>query len=171
VPANGGRPCVAISAGRDVTTRSAVTGSWPSGRSFPRSVHPAIAKAWRRGAAERQTDAMDRDMCDAAPGLPHMRRRFALLPVQAKASFQILTHLRFYKTKQDIQARSRNHCFSAKSVCTVLYSSECVCVTLGTQGAMGMRSIVLSTVVWLSVCLCPILPHYLVNDTILWKKF
>jgi hypothetical protein len=170
VLADGVRPCAAISAGRDVTMRSAVTGSWSSGRGFPQCVRRFIAKAWRRGAAERQTDAMDRDMCDAAPGLPHVRRRLALLPLQAKASFQILTHLRFYKTKQDIQGRSRNHCYSAKSVCGVLYSSECVCVALGIQRAMGISSIVLLTVVCLSVSLCNILPHYLINDTIFFLR-
>jgi hypothetical protein len=32
-----------------------------------------LAKAWRHGAAERQTDAMDRDISAASPVLPHVR--------------------------------------------------------------------------------------------------
>jgi hypothetical protein len=45
----------------DATMRSAVTGETAQRSPLSSDCQLFDAKAWRRGAAERQTDAMDRD--------------------------------------------------------------------------------------------------------------
>lgn len=56
--------------GSDTTMRSAVTAQWTRLSSDCALFH---AKAWRRGAAEQQTNAMDREQLDTSTRLPHVR--------------------------------------------------------------------------------------------------
>jgi hypothetical protein len=66
---------------------------------------------------------------------------------------------------RNFEARSRNHCCCGKAI-SVTYS-ECVSVALVIQHAKSMR--VLYCHLW-PVRLYHILPHYLINGTILRKK-
>ena len=65
--------------------------------------------------------------------------------------------------QRNIEARSRNHCCSGKSV--RITDSECVFVALGNEHALRVRHI---------ICDLPgstiFFPHYLINVTIFGRK-